>query len=330
MTGPSVSILVPFLPRRPEQALPYVGLVQWTHAARLWQGQALILEPHQAFVHSAGTGFRVPTGLGVTLMPLRHPFEAALQARSLAISTGHPVVAGYGPGAREFQAAMLGRPYESPLTAVREYLTIVRSLLDGETVDVDGSLFSCHTGLIPYPSPPVEVGAGVLRPRMAEVAGAVADVAITWLTPASYLAETIVPALERGAESAGRTRPRIAAMVPLALRAEGRDVTQLVMGGSSQHLAADHYRDMLAKAGVDLSGDAAAAVVEGGAFLYGSEDELTAGLERYFKAGVDEIILNVVGLFNVLGPEVALAELKRLIAVTESLVSRDMPGNTSG
>lgn len=78
MSARSVSVLVPFLPRRPEQALPYAGLVQWTHAARLWQGQAQIVEPHQAFVHSAGTGFRVPTGLGVTLIPLRHPYEAAL------------------------------------------------------------------------------------------------------------------------------------------------------------------------------------------------------------------------------------------------------------
>ncbi len=222
---------------------------------------------------------------------------------------------------------MLGRPYKSPLSAVREYLTIMRGLLDGETVEFDGSVFSCHAGLIPYPAPRVEVGAGVLRPRMAEVAGAVADVAITWLTPASYLADTIVPALERGAEGAGRPPPRIAALVPMALRAEGRDPAQLVMADSSRHLAADHYQDMLAKAGVELGADPAAAVLEAGAFLYGSEDEIAAGLERYFEAGADEVILNVVGLCNVLGPEVALAELKQLLALTQSLVSRDEHAN---
>jgi len=319
----SVSVLVPFVPRRPEQTLPYAGLVQWTHAVRLWQGQAQIVEPHQSFVHPAGAGFRVPTGLGVTLIPLRHPYEAALQARSVAISTGHTVVAGYGPGAPEFQASMLGRPYKSPLTAMREYLTIVRGLLDGETVEFDGSVFSCHAGLIPYPSPRVEVGAGVLRPRMAEVAGAVADVAITWLTPPTYLADTIVPALERGAEGAGRARPRVAALVPMALDGEGRDPAQLVMAGSSRHLAAGHYRDMLAKAGVELGEDPATAVLEAGAFLYGSEADIAAGLQRFFDAGADEVVLNVVGLCNLLGPEVALQELKRLLVVAEPLVSRN-------
>lgn len=327
MTGPQVSILVPFLPRRPEQALPYAGLVEWTHIARLWQGQALMVEPHQSFVHSAGAGLRVPVGLGVTLMPLRHPYEAALQARSLAMTTGHPVVAGYGPGAKEFQMALLGRPYASPLAAVREYLTVVRGLLDGETVDVDGSVYACHAALAAHPAPAVEVGAGVLRPRMAEVAGAVADVAITWLTPARYLAETIVPALERGADGAGRARPRIAAMVPLALRDDDRDVSKLILAGSGRHLAGEHYRDMLGRAGIDLAGDPTAALVDGGAFLYGDGDELAAGLEAYFDAGVDEVILNVVGVCGVLGAEAALAELKRLVAVTEPLTSAARSGS---
>ncbi|WNO71813.1 LLM class flavin-dependent oxidoreductase [Streptomyces sp. AM8-1-1] len=73
------------------------------------------------------------------------------------------------------------------VTAAREYLGIVRGLLDGETVQAEGEYFSCHGGLSPSPAPPVELGLGVLRPGMARVAGAVAGCAITWLTPASYL-----------------------------------------------------------------------------------------------------------------------------------------------
>ncbi|MDV6288930.1 LLM class flavin-dependent oxidoreductase [Streptomyces sp. UP1A-1] len=159
----SYSVLVPFLPRRPEQMLPYAGLVHWTQAERLWQGQALLVEPHQGFAHAAGSGFRVPTGLGVTLMPLRHPFEAALQARSLAMTTGQPVTAGFGPGAKSLQQSLLGAPYASPLTAAREYLTVVRGLLANELVDVKGEYVTCHGSLPPFPAPPVEIGLGVLR-----------------------------------------------------------------------------------------------------------------------------------------------------------------------
>lgn len=316
-----VSVLLPFSPHRPEQVDTYARLVQSTSAARLWQGQGLLFEPHQAFVHSAAVSARVPTGLGVTLIPLRHPYEAALQARSLAIATGHPVVAGFGLGAKELQAMMLGRPYAHPLLAVREYLTIVRALLDGEFVDTDGTEFSCHARLLPSPSPRVEVGAGVLRPRMAEVAGAVADVAITWLTPATYIEDVLVPALERGARSAGRERPRIAAIVPVALHAAGRSAADLVVAGSGPHLRAAHYRDMLGRAGIDLSDDPAAAVLSGGAFLYGSENELAARLERFFLAGADELVLNAGGVWNALGPEATLADVTSILAVTEPLVA---------
>lgn len=198
----SYSVLLPFLPRRPEQILPYAGLVHWSNASRLWQGQSVMIEPHQGFVAAAGAGFRVPTGLGVTLMPLRHPYEAALQARSLAMATGQPVIAGFGPGGRQLQQSLLGEAYRSPLTAAREYLSIVRGLLAGETVDTRGEYFSCRAEMPRYPVPGVEIGLGVLRPGMAKLAGEVADVAVTWLTPAHYLRDTVLPAMREGAANA--------------------------------------------------------------------------------------------------------------------------------
>src|SRR5690606_39000936 len=116
------SVLVPFMPQRPEQVLPLAALVRHSAAYRLRQGQSLIVEPHQAFTYAAASGFRVPCGTGVTLMPFRHPLEAAMQARSVALATGQPMVAGFGPGGTALQGSMLGAPYASPLTAVREYV----------------------------------------------------------------------------------------------------------------------------------------------------------------------------------------------------------------
>lgn len=318
----SYSVLVPFVPRRPEQVLPYAGLVHWTQAERLWQGQAMLVEAHQGFAHAAGSGFRVPAGLGVTLMPMRHPFEAALQARSLAMTTGRPVTAGFGPGAKSLQRSLLSAPYASPLTAAREYLTAVRGLLANDLVDIKGEYVSCHGSLPPFPSPPVEVGLGVLRPGMARLAGELADVAITWLTPATYLRDVVLPAMRSGAETAGRPVPRLAAIVPVALPHPGHEPAELALASNAPHLKGPHYIDMLRRAGVDVGGEDltadAGALVDKDAFLSGDLDQLTEKLRAYEAVGVDEVVLNVTGVYNRVGSQAAMADLKTLLTALTS------------
>jgi alkanesulfonate monooxygenase SsuD/methylene tetrahydromethanopterin reductase-like flavin-dependent oxidoreductase (luciferase family) len=133
------SVHVPFMPVRAEQIAPVAELVRWADHCRLWLGQSLSIEPHQMFAYCVGLRLGVPVGTSVTLMPLRHPYEAAVQARSLAQITGQPVVAGYGPGPADLQRALLGTAYRKPLTAVREYVTAVRGLLDGDAVGLAAS-----------------------------------------------------------------------------------------------------------------------------------------------------------------------------------------------
>ncbi|WP_420123536.1 LLM class flavin-dependent oxidoreductase [Nakamurella sp.] len=323
----SLSVLLPFIPRRPEQVLPYAALVEWTAAERLWQGQALAIEPFSTFAATAGAGFRVPTGLAVTLMPLRHPFAAADLAVSLAMTTGESVVAGFGPGARSLQQSLLGEAYRSPLTATREYLTIVRELVAGRPVDVAGEYYTCRGRLPHVPTPRIDLGLGVLRSGMADLAGEVADLAITWLTPARYLAETIVPAAAAGAARAGRARPRITALVPAALRRPDRDPVDLTLGGSSAHLSLPHYQDMLRRAGIDVTGDDltldAKKLVTAGGFLYGDPEELAGQFRAYRAAGVDEIVLNLTGVFNRHGPRAAMDDLKTMLTAAAAAADAD-------
>ncbi|MEU3205483.1 LLM class flavin-dependent oxidoreductase [Streptomyces cyaneofuscatus] len=312
-----ISLLMPFAPHRPEQVLPYAALVQWTAAHRLWQGQAMLNEPFQDFTHAAACGFRVPTGTGVTLMPMRHPFQAALQARSLALSSGHSVVAGFGPGSVPLQNSLLGAPYASQLGAVREYVTVMRGLLEDGEVSHTGRYFTCHADLPPLPRPPVHIGLGVLRPRMARLAGEAADVAITWLTPAAYVRDVLVPALREGAEAAGRPVPRVSVMVPLALDAPGRDAVELAAISNTGHTMLAHYADMLGRSGIKVSPDDpqgnARALLDGGAFLYGGPDELGERLAEYTRAGADEIVLNVTGVHMRYGERASLSELENLL-----------------
>jgi alkanesulfonate monooxygenase SsuD/methylene tetrahydromethanopterin reductase-like flavin-dependent oxidoreductase (luciferase family) len=94
-------------------------------------------------------GHRVPVGTSVAHMPLRHPMDAAIQARSLAVLTGHRMVLGLGPATSDFVAGLHGKPYDSPRDTCVEYLTAVRRLIgtedgiaaagDGASVDLPDS-----------------------------------------------------------------------------------------------------------------------------------------------------------------------------------------------
>lgn len=311
-------MLIPLVPNVVEQATPFAALVKFSGATRLWQGQSLTIDGFQTFAALAGAGLRVPCGVGVSLMPLRHPFEAALQARSVAAVTGEPFVAGFGPGAPGFRVALGDAPYLSPLTAAREYLEVARGLLAGERVTAAGRYVGCDAALPALPAPPVELGLGVLRPNMARLAGAVADVAITWLAPASYLQGVVAPALQEGADGAGRVRPRLVAMVPVALTRRDHPSVRVALAGSAPHLQAPHYLDMLTRAGLDVRSDdlvhTALAALEGQAIVIGDLDEVLDRLGDFKAAGVDELVLNTTGVANLLGPTAALDDLGSLVA----------------
>ncbi|WP_315097817.1 LLM class flavin-dependent oxidoreductase [uncultured Cellulomonas sp.] len=313
----TTSVQLPFVPRKVEQVVPFAALVENGPAQRLWQGHSMVVDALHGFAAAAGAGFRVPTGLGVGLLPFRHPLDAAHQVRSLALATGQPVVAGFGPAAPQTQAALRGEPYRSPLTACREYVEIVRGLLAGEHVERAGEYFTCDAQMVEVPAPPVEVGLGVLRAGMARLAGEVADVAITWLTPPDYLRDVLVPALTEGAAAAGRPAPRVVAIVPVALGRDSHGPVDVLLAGNGPHLQAAHYADMLRRAGVAHDPSdlplTARRVVESGVLLHGDVEDVAAGVARYRDAGVDEVVLNTTGVCRLVGARDALADCRALV-----------------
>lgn len=308
------SLVLPFPPGRPQQAAPVFALAQRARLARVWSGQHYAVESHQLFAYMAGLGLDVPAGMGVTLAPLRHPFEAAIQARSLAAVTGHPAVAGFGAATPEFVAAMTGQAYRSPKEAMGGYVRTVRGYLDREP----GPLV-----LPELTHPGVEVGLGVLRPGLGHVAGAYADVAITWLCPPRYLRDEIMPAVRAGAEEAGRPVPRVVAVVHVALDKEGRDPHQTAFAAAGAHLSSPHYTGMLRRAGVDASPDdpvsGARSLVDSGVFVTGDAAAVAEQLDGYRLAGVDEVVLNATGVALTSGVRAAVAECE---AIVEGLAAR--------
>ncbi|MGW7822753.1 LLM class flavin-dependent oxidoreductase [Streptomyces puniciscabiei] len=315
------SVIYPLQPSSVGEIVPVARLLQQRGRGRLWLGQSMGLDTHQLFAALTGMGIRIPFGSSVVLSPLRHPFDAALQARSVAAMSGSPYVAGIGPGGADFQRMVMREAYARPVSAAAEYVSVMRRLLAGERVDEDGAHFHTHAQLGPPPSAPVELGLGVLRSAMARAAGRVADVAITWLTPAPYIRDTLVPSLAAGASSEHRRSPRVATVVHVAVARPGRDIRRTAFNAASGHLSLPHYTDMLRQAGITADpahpDEGAGAIVDAGLFVTGTPQEIADGLDEYRHAGVDEVILNVCGVTRSEGLGAGLRDLTDILGAVD-------------
>ena len=299
------AVIFPIQPQSGLDVLPYADLVKRGAADRLWMGTSLFADTQQSLAFLAGAGYRLPVGTAVTLTALRPPLQAAVEARSLAALTGRPLVAGFGAATPEFVSYVRGEPYRRPATAVGDYLSAVRGFLN----DRDAVL-------PPFEHPPVELGAGVLRPGMARVAGASADVAITWMTPPAYVRDTLIPALREGAGT-DRPPPRTATVVHAAVARTGRDAVHLAYTAAQAHLCSDHYTDMLRRAGCAVNPydprSGARRLVEDGVFLYDTPQEIGAALHEYERAGVDEVVLNLSGVHATEGCHAAVEDAAEIL-----------------
>ncbi|AZM57349.1 LLM class flavin-dependent oxidoreductase [Streptomyces sp. NPDC005900] len=307
-----LGVYYPLQPHHPSQLAPFGRLVARGYADRLWLGESLALGTHQVLAYLAGQGINPALGMGVSLMPLHNPFQAALAARSLASLSGKRLISVFGTSKPSFVAALRGAPYTSSLGAAREYVSTVRRLLDGQPTDTRGEYVHTPAQLPPWPATPhVDVGLGVLRPGMARVAAETADVALTWMAPLPYLRRELLPVL---------TEVRVVSVVHVLVVRPGLDVDEVVWRATHGHTGEGHYRAMLTAAGLGPIADgpsSARALVEHGVVLAGSPQTVADEIEHFWAAGVDEVVLNPTAL-EAEGPEAALRDLLEITEVCQS------------
>lgn len=320
---PEVSPIYPAHVGGAGDCVPFAQLVAQRGRGRFWLGQSAHIENHSAFAALAGMGIHVPCASGVALTPMRHPFHLAVEARSVALLSGHPYVCCIGPGPARFQETMHGDAYRRPVAATEDYARAVRELLDGARVSIKSEGFTADSLELPSLSGTADaaIGLGVLRPAMARAAGRVADYAITWLTPAGYVRDVLVPAAGAAAAAAGRAAPRFACVVQAALARAGRDPVRLAYASADAHLSMPHYTAMLTSAGVPCDPaepeKGARALVEHHVYAYGSPSEIAEHLAEYRAAGVTEVVLSVAGVMRSYGRGQALLDLREILAACD-------------
>ena len=116
-----------------------------------------------------------PVGLGLVSAMVRHPAVLAMEAATLARMHPGRVRLGVGLGVPDW-LRQVGLYPRSPLTALREAVPLMRRLLAGETITVDGEFFSCReVGLTHVPPDPPPIYMGATGPKMLALSGEVAD-----------------------------------------------------------------------------------------------------------------------------------------------------------
>ena len=111
----------------------------------------------------------------------RHPITTVQQAEVVAQLAPGRFRLGLGPSHKVSIEPTYGIEFKAPLTNLKEYIEVVKSLLWKGEVDFDGTQYHAHSRLPGEPIPDVPVMASALRRRSFEVCGEVADGAISWV-----------------------------------------------------------------------------------------------------------------------------------------------------
>lgn len=239
---------------------------------------------HDALTLLAVVGREVDgVDLGTFVVPTypRHPIMLAAQALTVQAATGGRLVLGLGLSHQLVIEGMFGYSFDKPARHMREYLSALLPLLRGERVAVTATGWSANASLtVPdAPTPPVLIAA--LAPRMLELAGAVADGTLTWMTGPSTLAGHIVPAITKAAADAGRPAPRIVAGLPICVTDDVAAARERAARAFVVYGELPSYRAMLDKEGAATPADVA---------VVGDEAAVRSQLAAIAEAGATDFV----------------------------------------
>lgn len=262
---------------------------------------------------AAATTDRV--GLGTAVAPVygRHPITLAAEALAIDGLAPGRLRLGVGNSHRPIIEDMYGIPMVRPLAYLREYVTILRGLLWEGAVDHEGEFFRVKSALPATVTPPrIPLPISALRRNAFVLAGEVADGAITWVTPVDYIVQTGIPALQEGADRAGRPRPPVIAHVPVAVSTD-RDAARTAFRQQFPvYSKLPFYAAMFADAGFPVTAEQemSDALVDELA-VSGDAATIRARLEAIQARGIDELLISPV----IVADEAAeLAELSGILA----------------
>jgi F420-dependent oxidoreductase-like protein len=280
---------------------------------QVWVGTGPVTNPDLLIRLAAAAARTRQIKLGTAIIPIstRHPVFLAQQALAFDLEAPGRLLLGVGPGAPQMATQVYQREIEPPLAYLREYLQVLRPALHEGEVHHKGRFFTTDVKLPATAQIPLLVSA--LGPGAFRLAAEIADGAVPFLCPISYLLDTALPTMSTAAAAAGRPRPKLVAHVSLALSEDRAAVFQAVRRTLGFFGTLPSYRRMFQAAGFSEEEirPAADRLIEQ-LVISGSESRIKDRLLELLATDIDELMLSFIGIADA-GQE--SARLTRLLGL---------------
>jgi 5,10-methylenetetrahydromethanopterin reductase len=252
----------------------------------------------------------IPVGLGVVSAMVRHPALLAMEVATLDRTFPGRLRPGIGTGVPAWMRQMGVKP-RSPLSALRESVTSVRRLLDGEEVTHEGRCF--HFDRVRLTHPPrtrVPVYMGVVAPKAMQLSGEIADGNVLSVLASPQYVRWARERIAAGRHEAGRSEAgRVVTFAFVSVGRDGAAAKAALRRPMAFYLSADGGNALTDAYGI--SDELNAMLADGGGAeavaqampdawiddlaVAGEPDECAAKIGRLLEAGSDAVVLFPVG-----------------------------------
>ncbi|MDG6901473.1 MAG: LLM class flavin-dependent oxidoreductase [Nitrososphaerota archaeon] len=280
----------------------------------VWKGESNSRDPTAILPAIAAVTKRVRLGTAVIHIYARTPVETGIYSATMDELSGGRFTLGLGV-ANETLASWHGLEDGHPLKRAEEYIGIVRKVFAAEKLQVQGEYYSSSNFRMEFkpPNDHLQIILAALGPKMAQLAGRIADGAIINMADPgriSFVAEN----LGIGAKEAGRDPKRfeIVAKVRVSLNDDIEKAKDALKKVVTFYSLAHHYRDMLAEMGLGEEVKKIQETYKASGFKVAAKAvtddmlskipvvpattmrELKKGLQKYDKSGASRIIVAYV------------------------------------
>jgi F420-dependent oxidoreductase-like protein len=233
--------------------------------------------------------------LGTSIIPTFQIHPLALVQQAVAVDQLAPgrLRLGVGPSHKPVVEGTLGIPFEKPLEQLRDYLTVLNTILKTGNVDFVGKRITAR-GSLAGPTK-VQVLASALRANGFKLCGEMTEGAISWMCPLPYLRDVAAPALREGARAAGRTPPPLIGHVPVIVSEDVAAVREAARQQIGFYPQIPYYSQMLQDAGFPeaAKGDMSDRMIDA-LVIHGNADQVKERLRALPSYSVDELLATVI------------------------------------
>lgn len=253
-----------------------------------------------------GASSSIPVGLGVVSAVTRHPAVLAMEIATLARAFPGRLMPAVGLGVPVWLEQMGLQP-PSPLRAVRECVSALRTLLEGGRLDASSDLFTFNGVELVYPvTEPVPLQLGVAGPKMLQLSGSIADGTLLSVLAGTGYVSWARDQIGKGVATSGRRSQdhRVTTFALCAVDEDGARARERARAAVAFYLAAGGPNAITAAYGIN---DQLVPMIEAGGLqkvlanmpdvwvedlaVAGDPDECARKIERLIDAGSDQVAL---------------------------------------